>query len=781
VCAQPGVLCADNVSWANTGGGVYSSGGNWIGGSMPGSTDTAVFNTGDNTYGVTFSSTAVSHGFVIRSDQVSFSLGLMSYNLNHQVSADDYVVIGREAGDTGLFTIASGAINNTTNVGTVILGRNAGALGVVNFSGSARWNIACNTWIGNNGTGIFNQLGGSVTFNQTDVPTRLHVGFNAHGSYNLSGGALNSVPALNFITGIGVNSHGTFNQTGGSHSTDMLHLGIGSTGVGRYILGGGSLVTAQTLIGAGVGGSGAFQHTAGHHSSTGSIDLGSAGGSDGSYLLSGTGSVNAAALRIYKGGEYTQNNGSFAAIDHVTMGGGPAAGTASAALSGGSFTSPLLTVGASSHFTQTGGTLNVTVLELAGGVATFGGGVVATGGTTSISNNSTYNITGLGTRIFNTRILDNDGVIVHSTSTLQLQNAAQIVNAGELRLNSEAGVVAAGNGGLIINTGRLSKAAGIGTSSIGAGVTLVNNGGSVDVQSGSLAVSGFLSVGVGTMAKDGPGAFVVTTGSQAWDSSSAFRVNDGTAIFPKGLNPGGANSDRPTLKVNVATAVLNEQSFLRTASINTPGTIVLQPGGDAVMVSHTLDIDVGDGARLDINDNTIIVDYDIASPLETVIGYLASGYSSGAWTGAGIMSGVAALDPARAVGVTESVDIGVPTFAGVSVDDTAVLVSFTYYGDTDLDGDVDVDDLGAMATNWQQPASWADGDMDYSGTVDVNDLGLFAGNWQAGVEPGPGPSFAEAAASLGLPAHVPEPSFPAALGAHALAFMRLRARRTHNA
>jgi hypothetical protein len=60
------------------------------------------------------------------------------------------------------------------------------------------------------------------------------------------------------------------------------------------------------------------------------------------------------------------------------------------------------------------------------------------------------------------------------------------------------------------------------------------------------------------------------------------------------------------------------------------------------------------------------------------------------------------------------------------------LVNFFFLaGDADHDRDVDVNDLGILATNWQQsPRTFAQGDFDYSGTVDVNDLGILASHWQ---------------------------------------------------
>jgi len=101
------------------------------------------------------------------------------------------------------------------------------------------------------------------------------------------------------------------------------------------------------------------------------------------------------------------------------------------------------------------------------------------------------------------------------------------------------------------------------------------------------------------------------------------------------------------------------------------------------------------------------------------------------------------------------------TFSGQTVDATAVLVKFTYAGDANLDGAVDIGDLGLLAGSWQLSSKvWTDGDFTYNGTVDIGDLGLLAGNWQKGTVGNPNPQldFATAVAStlislvLGVPA-----------------------------
>jgi hypothetical protein len=153
-------------------------------------------------------------------------------------------------------------------------------------------------------------------------------------------------------------------------------------------------------------------------------------------------------------------------------------------------------------------------------------------------------------------------------------------------------------------------------------------------------------------------------------------------------------------------------------------------------------------AFADIQDGNLVFDYNGGSSVgNTVKGILTAGYALPDKFSAGQIRST-----------TDTTAIGL----GWKDDSVAkqVLVKRTYYGDADLNGQVDVNDLGTLATNWQTSQIWIGGDFDYNGTVDVNDLGLLASNWQAGVGSPLGPtSLAEALSSLGLPnVSVPEPT-----------------------
>jgi hypothetical protein len=165
------------------------------------------------------------------------------------------------------------------------------------------------------------------------------------------------------------------------------------------------------------------------------------------------------------------------------------------------------------------------------------------------------------------------------------------------------------------------------------------------------------------------------------------------------------------------------------------GTARINAGGNKVLSTRALEI-LGSGV-LDMTDEDMIIDYTGATPLATIRGYIASGYAGRAWNGIGINSSTAAADASHktALGYGESVNVVGPgggVFSGISVDNTAVLVKYTYYGDSDLDGDADGVDIGRWASNFTGELGgtgtlrWGQGDWDYDGDVDGVDSGLWA-------------------------------------------------------
>jgi hypothetical protein len=91
-----------------------------------------------------------------------------------------------------------------------------------------------------------------------------------------------------------------------------------------------------------------------------------------------------------------------------------------------------------------------------------------------------------------------------------------------------------------------------------------------------------------------------------------------------------------------------------------------------------------------------------------------------------------------------AIDVGGPLIPfDVSGDGLVTLADLTYevetilktkFGDTDTDGDVDLADLGNMASGFGQPGEhrWARGNFNGDEDVDLNDLGTLATNYQGG-------------------------------------------------
>ncbi len=217
------------------------------------------------------------------------------------------------------------------------------------------------------------------------------------------------------------------------------------------------------------------------------------------------------------------------------------------------------------------------------------------------------------------------------------------------------------------------------------------------------------------------------------------------------------------------------------------GTIAIAPNGTASGLSVINTLSMTSGTKLDLNNNDLIIDYTGTSPLATVSSLLVSGFNAGAWNGNGIASTVAGsgADGLTGLGYAEASALGIGSFDNATLDGTDVLVKYTYYGDSNLDGAVTVADFGMFIDGLVgNGSSWIQGDFTYDGKVDLgNDFNLFLRNYlaQGGALGDLTPMVMEndaltASQKAALLAAVPEPSSVALLGAAAAALMRRRKR-----
>ena len=239
------------------------------------------------------------------------------------------------------------------------------------------------------------------------------------------------------------------------------------------------------------------------------------------------------------------------------------------------------------------------------------------------------------------------------------------------------------------------------------------------------------------------------------------------------MNAGGGTIDTNGNDVGVGavSGTLNKVGAgeLSVSKLNNVPNIFVNAGslrltGGAANASKAQAYTLGSGASLNVGDGVLVVDYTGASPLDAIRQQVTSGYASGAWTGVGVNSSVAAAGSAYAVGHGEASAIYTilpANLGGVSVDNTSVILLYTRYGDADLSRSVNLDDFTRLAANFGLTGKkWTDGDFNYDGAVNLDDFTRLAANFGL--------------SAVDLPRAVPE---PAALGLLAVAMPALVRRR----
>jgi uncharacterized protein YaiE (UPF0345 family) len=186
-------------------------------------------------------------------------------------------------------------------------------------------------------------------------------------------------------------------------------------------------------------------------------------------------------------------------------------------------------------------------------------------------------------------------------------------------------------------------------------------------------------------------------------------------------------------------------SFNSSAHIGTlinQGTTVIAQGANKVLTIKNLSMP--STGKIDIKDNSLIYDYIPGnSPLGTwngtaytgLMGNIVSGYNNKTWTGNGITSSMAngttkVVGAAEATNVLKISSAQTGTYKSETVDGSAVIVRYTYGGDANLDGKVNVDDYVRVDSNVGLAGSngYYNGDLNYDGKVNVDDYVIIDSN-----------------------------------------------------
>ena len=162
----------------------------------------------------------------------------------------------------------------------------------------------------------------------------------------------------------------------------------------------------------------------------------------------------------------------------------------------------------------------------------------------------------------------------------------------------------------------------------------------------------------------------------------------------------------------------------------------------------TKSLSIAAGGLLNSTNSDIVVDYTGDSIIAVLIGYLTDGRITANPDSAGLPTTLA---------ISEAADLGLTSLGSIPLDDTTVVMKYTYVGDANLDGQVDALDYERvdLAIGNTGVLGTAQGDLNYDANVDALDyeqIDLNIGN-------GVGAPLANITASV----FIPEPAFLASL------------------
>jgi fibronectin-binding autotransporter adhesin len=220
---------------------------------------------------------------------------------------------------------SQGVVNQSggTNVanGELDLGCGSTSAGTYNLSGSA-FLSAASEYVGRGGPGVFNQSGGLNVAGGDWSTGNFYIGYTSSGTYNLSGTGSLRTPSES----VGYGHSGVFFQSGGTHNVGSVYglgtgtLSIGDIGDGTYILTNSGLLSAAAEL-VGKYGPGTFIHSGGTNN-VGTLELACNMSSNASYTLSGSGVLSAGNEYVgyYGYGSFVQSGGTNSVSGVVQVG-----------------------------------------------------------------------------------------------------------------------------------------------------------------------------------------------------------------------------------------------------------------------------------------------------------------------------------------------------------------------------------------------------------------------------------------------------------------------------
>jgi autotransporter-associated beta strand protein len=295
-------------------------------------------------------------------------------------------------------------------------------------------------------------------------------------------------------------------------------------------------------------------------------------------------------------------------------------------------------------------------------------------------------------------------LFVATTNALPTSTAVTVNTPGQLSLtpSTTAGQVVAGNYDQTV-----ASLSGTGAVRLGTAKLTVNT-------TAFTTFSGFIDGVSGRLTKQGTGQLTLTgtntySGLTSIEAGSISIGNGGTT----GLITGPIS-----IREGAALVLFRSNNFTLNGLISGAGQLTVR-GATATLAAgqptaHRIsNLTVLSGA-LNLSNNDLIVDYTGPSPISSLIAY----YNSAALFGNADFGGLPTY-----LAISEAADLGLTDFAGQGVDDTTVVLKYTYVGDANLDGQVDALDYERIDLGIGNTGVFgtAQGDLNYDGNVDALD------------------------------------------------------------